>query len=239
MKNQKIGLLIPAYNEFANLEIILPKVNSCLKKYFKDYETYTLVVDKVIMDLNTKDLCNKNKTVYINRKPSNSFGDAIRTGIKYYSKSNLRPDWLIIMDADGSHDPEFFKFFEKELTNNTGVLIASRYINGGDSSNNLILKLMSKFVNFIYRVTFNLPIKDVSNNYKLYDFNKLNSLKLVENNFEIVEEIIIKLINSDKDLLIKELPFYFNERLHGKSKRNLITFSLTYLNSILRLKRNT
>jgi len=94
-------------------------------------------------------------------------------------------------------------------------------------------------VNLIYRKYFNLTIKDVSNNFRLYRFNLLKDLDLVEKNFEIVEEILIKIVNNNPNVKIAEIPSKFLFRKYGKSKRNLFKFSLTYLRSIFRLKHYT
>ncbi|MEK9774511.1 MAG: glycosyl transferase family 2, partial [Candidatus Woesearchaeota archaeon] len=67
-------------------------------------------------------------------------------------------------------------------------------------------------------------------------YSCIQNINLVEKNFDIVEEILIKLVKKNKNLKIIEIPTKFSKRKFGKSKRNLVTFSLTYLKSIMRLR---
>ena len=104
------------------------------------------LVDGKNPDQKTMALCDKYGINYINREPNNFFGDAIRTGLK---KCNANSKWLVIMDADGSHDPDFVNNFIQKAEQNPeiGILIASRYIKGGSTENNFLLIFLSRVVN--------------------------------------------------------------------------------------------
>lgn len=180
----------------------------------------------------TKEFCKKYRYVkYYNRENGNNYGDAIRTGIKYATMK-----YLVIMDADGSHPVdkirELYNCIEKD---NIDLAICSRYVKDGDSHNGIILKFMSLIVNICYRTVFSLKVKDVSNSFRIYKSEMLKSINLECNNFDIVEEILIKLSRKYKNIKIKEIPIYFNKRLYGKSKRHLIRFIFSYVFSIIRL----
>ena len=228
MNNIDISIIIPAYMEEENLRILLPRLQSeCLSQ---KYSSEILIIDTINSLDNTKELCTLNNVTYINRENGNTYGDAIRTGIKY-SKGKQ----VLFMDADGSHSPEFIKTMYQNLFDND-VVIASRYIDGGRSDNSKILIFMSWCVNTTYAVLFNLKCKDVSNSFKLYNGDEIRKLSLKCNNFDIVEEILIKLKRNNKKLKIKEIPYTFKERMFGHTKRNLISFMFSYLYSIIRLK---
>ena len=142
------------------------------------------------------------------------------------------------MDADGSHNSDSFEDFRYQIdTNEPDIVIASRYVIGGETKNNAVLILLSKLVNIFYRILFKLPVKDVSNNYRLYKFDLIKDIELVEKNFDIVEEILIKIIKKQKNIKIIEIPSTFEKRKYGKSKRNLFIFAITYLYSVIRLKK--
>ena len=137
------------------------------------------------------------------------------------------------MDGDYSHDPKFIiKLYNKRKND---VVIASRYINGGNSDNTLILKFLSKLLNLFYNIVLNLNLKDVSNSFKLYNGEQLKKLDLNCNHFDIIEEIIFKFKLNNKNSKFKELPYHFRQRKHGKTKRNLIII-FAYLFSILKLR---
>jgi len=97
---------------------------------------------------------------------------------------------------------------------------------------------MSWMVNFSYSFLFNLQCKDVSNSFKLYNGDQLRSIHLKCEDFDVVEEILIKLKRQNKKLSIKELPFLFKERMFGHTKRNLLAFVFSYIFTLIRLKFN-
>jgi len=230
MENEiiQLSVVLPAYKEEENLAIILPKIKEELLKLNLEHEI--IVIDTLQAMDETRRVCADNKATYINRELGNNYGDAIRTGI-----NNVNGQFVIFMDADGSHSPEFIEnlYNEKDCAD---VVIASRYTKGGNTENNKILILMSLIVNILYSVVLNLKCKDVSNSFKLYKASQLKSLKLKCNNFDIVEEIMYKLKKNNKDIVFLEIPYTFKKRIFGKTKRNLFLFILTYVFTIIKLR---
>ena len=225
----RISVILPAYKEAENLEKILPRLHESLKKINVPYEI--LVVDTMQPMDQTEEVCQKNHCTYVNRQGGNLYGDAIRTGIR-----RAEGEYLVVMDADGSHDPDDIQRFYTETTNNDyDLVIGSRYCKGGNSHNGIILKFMSWILNVTYRIIFHLDVKDVSDSFRLYRASQLKALKLECENFDIVEEILIRLSLKYKKLRIKEVPIYFNKRVYGESKRDLVKFIGSYLKTIGRL----
>ncbi len=228
--NKKLTVFIPAYKEAENLKVLLPRLVQTLSEVEPDYEV--LVVDTMQPMDAAKEVCKNTagNIVYLNRTGGNNFGDAVRTGI--YAAAG---QFFIAMDGDGSHAPEFIKNLYAEKDAND-VVIASRYVEGGDTENPKVLILMSRIVNIIYSLVLNLNCKDVSNSFKLYKTAALKSLNLKCDNFDIVEEILFKLKKANKNLKIKELPFTFKTRMFGETKRNLLVFIVTYIFTLLKLR---
>lgn len=224
----RYSIVLPAYLEEENLRLLLPRIRATAEQLGGSYEI--IVVDTTTALDGTKDACQKNGVRYLNRSPSNSFGDAVRTGI-----NAAKGEWILFMDADGSHGPEFIPRLVSE-SDKFDVVIASRYVAGGHTENSLPLIFMSRVLNIVYAVVLGLPIKDVSNSFKIYRASMLKNLKLTCQNFDIVEEILIKIVRSNKSLKVKEIPFSFKKRMFGDTKRNLFLFMLTYLYTIVRLR---
>jgi dolichol-phosphate mannosyltransferase len=110
-------------------------------------------------------------------------------------------------------------------------------VRGGETENPAILIFMSHVVNIIFRVLLNLKCYDVSNSFRLYRGDDVRSLQLECNHFDIVEEILVKLVGTRKEFRIKEVPSTFEKRKAGKTKRRLLVFILGYLGTLLRLLR--
>lgn len=223
-----LSVVLPAYCEEENLQILLPQIKTTLSIITDSSEI--LVIDTMLPMDKTQEVCLKNGVTYINREAGNNYGDAVRTGIQHaHGKS------IIFMDADGSHSPEFItKLYSYK--SDYDVVIASRYVAGGATENNAILVCMSLIVNVIYSLVLNLQCKDVSNSFKLYNVKLLKQINLYCNNFDIVEEILFKLKKGNSELRIKEVPFIFKKRVFGQTKRNLLLFMLSYINSLIRLR---
>lgn len=224
----KLSVIMPAYLEEENLRIILPRLKIALDKLDQGYEI--LVVDTMEPMDKTKSVCVENKVIYINRRGGNNYGDAARTGIE-----TAVGEHIVFMDADGSHAPEFIHDLYK-FKDDYDVVIASRYVDGGATDNNKILILMSMIVNMTYSLFLNLKYKDISNSFKLYRANLLKKVKLNCDNFDVVEEILFKLKKANKALKVKEIPFAFKKRMFGHTKRNLFSFTLSYIITIIKLR---
>lgn len=226
----EISVILPSYQEAENLRNILPKLNAVLSERGLGFEI--LVIDtKEAMD-DSKDVCESNQARYINRENGNMYGDAIRTGFKY-----AQGKYTVVMDADGSHDPaDIIRFYDAMGSGNYDMVIGSRYCKGGQTDNNLILQTMSWMLNLTYRIVFGIKAKDISNSYRMYKTDQIRELKLECDNFDIVEEILIKLNYMIEDFSIKEIPIRFNKRDKGESKRDLFKFILSYLKTMKKLK---
>ena len=197
--------MLPSYKEAENLKKVLPNIHSNVSQLKIEYEV--LVIDTIEKMDDTENVCVANRAQYITRENGNLYGDAIRTGI---NKANGK--YLVIMDADGSHEPRSIIDLYKTINeNNLDIVIGSRYVKGGLTENNQILILMSWLLNITYRLIFKLKVKDCSNSFRIYNLSKLKTLKLECNNFDIVEEILIKLNKTFPGLKIKEIKGYQRE----------------------------
>jgi dolichol-phosphate mannosyltransferase len=224
----ELTVILPSYLEEENLRLLLPRIKEHCQNISPNYEI--LVVDTMTPMDGTPDVCKDLGIKYLNRKNGNMYGDAVRTGIQV-----SQGKYIIFMDADGSHAPHFLEELYK-CHNDAEVVIASRYIDGGFTENSQVLVLMSLIVNIGYRLILGLRCKDVSNSFKLYPGEALRKLQLNCNNFDIVEEILFKIVRLNPQFRLKEIPFSFKKRMFGETKRNLFAFIFTYLITLIRLR---
>ncbi len=223
----ELSVVIPSFLEEENLRILLPRIRKIVSDITESFEI--IVVDSFEPLDNTRLACEEFQVTYVNRALNNDFGNAVRTGIE-----QAKGRYILFMDADGSHPPEFIpKLFERR--EDYDVVIASRYIEGGFTENNRVLILMSQILNLTYRLILGLDCKDVSNSFKIYKSALLKELNLNCRNFDIIEEILFKL-NKRRKIKILEIPTTFKKRMFGESKRNLLMFILGYIITILKLR---
>lgn len=145
----KYSLILPSYNEYHNLKLLIPLLINCFKS--KNYEI--IIVDDNSPDLTTRKLKAKykqNKFIkFILRKKNRSLGLSIKDGIKNSKSKNI-----IVMDSDFNHRPIDLKKmiyqFEKKKCD---LICGSRFINGGYSSTFFRHKTSKIFNFFINLVT--------------------------------------------------------------------------------------
>jgi len=178
-KNKDISVVIPAYCEEENLAHLLPRLIQTIKLTKLTYEV--LVVDTIKPLDKTEALCRRYKIKYLKRKGDNSYGSAIRIGI-----DEAHGQYILFMDADGSHTPEFIPKLLK-FRHEYEIVVASRYVGNGKTENSLPLILMSRILNWTYAYVLSIPCKDISNSFKIYRAIDVKPLKLKAKNFDIVD----------------------------------------------------
>ncbi len=219
---------IAAYREAENLAMMLPQIKAAASALTPRYEV--LVVDTQESMDDTEAICAANGVRHVRRAGGNSYGDATRTIIRA-----AQGTYLLNMDADGSHSPEYFASMWAQRERND-ITIGSRYAPGGHTENPAMLIWMSYLLNLTFRIAFSIRAKDVTNSFRLYRTSVLKPLRLESNDFDILEEILIKLSVRDPSLRITEVPVTFSRRKAGESKRKLAQFAFGYLKTLKRLR---
>ena len=223
----KLCLIIPTLNEENNIHKIYKKIlNTKIKLDILFVDDNSTDKTRLII----KKLSNKNKKVkFIFRNDKKGIGSAHKDAIKYAYKNNY--NLIITMDADGTHDPKYFKsMIEKAYQYD--YVITSRF-----KKLNLIKdwpierKIITYTRHFLLKLFLGLPY-DASGAYRCFMTKKI-PLEIFSqsknNDYAFFWEItyLIKL----KKYSIFELPVRLVYRKLGKSKMQLkhITNSFFYL----------
>lgn len=145
----KVLVIIPAYNEEANIADVLRKT----KSYFPDLDI--LVVDDGSND-GTARIAKDSGALVIMHPFNLGYGVALQTGYKYADINKY--DFVVQMDGDGQHDPKYIKELFEEVKNGTAdVIIGSRFISDVEVKYDAPLNrrigmfLFSKLVSLIVR----------------------------------------------------------------------------------------
>ena len=231
-EDMSVSIMLPAYGEEENLATLIPAISEQLDALALSDREILVVLPSDASDSEMQDVLQLGGQP-IARTPSNSFGDAIRSGIAEISS---RSKWTVVMDADGSHSPETLP---RLLNADTGsdVVVASRYVSGGSSDNSLQLRMMSRLLNVVYGAILGIRCKDISTNFKRYRSRDLKNLELKAENFDIVEEILYRTSQlHGQEFTILEIPDHFYERRFGETKRNLNAFIISYVFTLVKLR---
>ena len=225
-----ISVVLLAYREEENLRVLLPQIAEQMEQCRELYEI--LVVDTERPLDQTEAVCRQHGARYVNQEEK-GFGGAFRTGIKY-----ALYDKFLILDSDGSHPtkhiPEIYKKF---MTGRYDVVIGSRYVGGGQTNDKWSSKMMSHILNGVFRICIGVTARDISTDYRMYHTAQLKKIKLSCENYDILQEVLLKLKlgKKNRELRIGEVPISFQKRMYGESKRQLLKFIISYGKTLVKL----
>jgi dolichol-phosphate mannosyltransferase len=221
----ELAIVIPAWNERENLELLLPALRETLDGQRVSWEI--IVADGGSSDGTAEAAVRRGARVV--RQQMRGYGGALLAGFAATSAS-----WVITMDADCSHRPIFIE----ELWRHRGeaeVLIASRYVAGGRADMGVFRRLLSHLLNRTYARALSLDIRDLSSGYRMYRREILQNLSLIARDFDVLEEILIRVYA--QGWRIREVPFHYSARGSGRSHAHLFAFGWAFLKTLLRMWR--
>ncbi len=205
-----VAIIIPALNERANLEQLLPKLES--------YQVY--IVDDGSTD-GTQQLCSNWSNVnLVERHRRMGLVSAIMEGFR---KLPVDCRYAIVMDSDFSHDPSYIpELLKTAVRTEADLVVGSRYVPGGKNGDTFIRRLISLGGNIAFRSTFSAKVKDATSGFRVYSARAMNFL--LESN---IQEPISPSYAGQIDILrrllgakfkVAEHPIVFYKRNEGKSK---------------------
>ncbi len=217
-----ISIIIPLFNERDNIihynTDLFPVIEDIAKKYHEEVEF--IFVDDGSKDDTIKkiqEIADIRSNIRIAQHGTNKgMGNAIKTGLAL-----CKGELVITMDADLTFRPvDVEKLLAKFTETHADCISGSPYLENGLMEEVTPFRLlMSKSVNFLYRVLLGSKITCVSPIFRLYRTKLLRDLNITSNNFEINAEIISKLLIIGKTVV--EVPVPLLKRKYGTSKINV------------------
>ncbi len=203
-----VSVIVPALNEALNLPIVLPRIP-------KD------VAEVILVDGHSTD-----DTVAVARQVLPSIriipqqgkgkGAALRTGF-----AAAKGDIIVMIDADGSTQPEEIPAFVEALVNGNDFVKVSRFMKGGGTADMSVLRMAGNFgFTWLTRLFFRGRYTDLCYGYNAFWRRVVPALELDGTGFEIETMMNIRALRAG--LRVTEVPSFEAERIHGES--NLRTF---------------
>ena len=209
-------LCIPTYNEAENIVDILTRV---LALAIDDLEV--LVIDDASPD-GTANLAagiGSERIHILHRSKKEGLGPAYLAGFAWGLDRGF--DYLIEMDADGSHQPEELPRL-LAASRDADLVLGTRWIPGGRVVNwPLYRRAISRLGTFYAEISLKLPYKDLTGGYRVLSRKLLESIDLADiQTLGYGFQIEIAMRAHDSGLVITEVPISFIERTKGASKMN-------------------
>jgi len=214
----KISVLIPTKNE--------PLINELIEKthqVLKDFKHEIIVIDK-------SNVTPKIKDVKLVIQKSDGLGKAVLEGLLHATG-----EVIAIMDGDFSHNPKDLPKLI-EASKNVDIVIGSRFITGGKTSDETHRRLISNVYRRFTSFTLGIDVKDNMSGFSVIKKKVYDTLKLNPIGYKINLEIMYK--SKKHGFKIKEVPISFTKRKAGKSKAGvkealrtlLFIFRLRFIN---------
>jgi dolichol-phosphate mannosyltransferase len=219
MSMPKTLVVIPTYNEVENIS----KISSALLE-LKIADLEILVVDDDSPD-GTGRVADQLVEQYpgqfhvMHRAGKLGLGTAYIQGFQWALTQGYK--YVIHMDADFSHPPEFVPQMLSVIPD-YDVVVGSRYIKGGklDVDWPWYRRLLSWWANSIWvRLILGTKTKDSTAGFKCWTADALQRIKLERVcSTGYVFQVEMCYLAEKLGFRIKEIPIYFNERRSGESK---------------------
>ena len=226
--NQKLTLVIPTYNEAANIESLCSSLVEVFSKNNIDYEV--IVVDdnspdqtwKTVQSIAAKD----NRIKVIRRTNERGLATAVIAGWKC-----AKGDILAVMDGDLQQPPETIplllnKFNEDNLID---IVIASRNIKGAIASHRSAWRGFVSWLGTSISI-FLLPkllaqVSDPMSGFFILRKEVINNKVLTPWGYKILLEVLAK----GSYRKIAEIPYVFAERKKGGSKAGIKQYLISFI----------
>ena len=208
-------IVIPTYNEVANLPVIVERVRR------EAPSAHLLIVDDTSPD-GTGELADKlaltdNAIHVLHRKEKDGLGRAYVAGFEWGLAKNY--DVLVQMDGDLSHNPTDVTRLVAALSA-ADLVLGSRYVTDGGTVNwGVGRQLLSRGGSLYARTILGLPIRDVTGGFKAWKADTLRSVNLStipSNGYSFQVEMTYRV--ACLGLTICEVPIIFADRVDGVSK---------------------
>ncbi len=236
---QKIGFVIPSYNESSNIISLLSKI----KETFP--EAFIVIVDdsnkkenrKLKLNIAKSKFRNNKDIVLISRLRKSGRGSAVLQGYSELSKDKTI-EYFFELDGDLSHNPIEALIFLKEIKKKKAdVVIGSRYLDRSKITKwPLKRRVLSKIINAFINNWLGLKLSDYTNGFRLYNKKAVGFLlkvQLKEKGFIALSEAIFRL--KKNGFKIVEIPISFTDRKFGKSSAGLNEYKSSII-GILRIR---
>lgn len=220
-----ISIVIPAFNEKENIQVLIPEVKDIISGLTNDFEI--IVVDGGSKD-GTREIVQKQGVRLIQQK-TRGYGGALKETF-----NAAKGDYVLTMDADCSHKPLYIKELWK-YRDKAELVIASRYIEGGMAEMPILRKVLSIILNNFYTWVLQMPYKDISSGFRIYDKKIFSEINLASNGFALLEELLVKIHCNGWRII--EVPFDYSPRKVGKSNVKLFKFACSYLVTLINMWR--
>lgn len=213
---------MPAYNEETRVGTTVEAV--------KKFHYFVVVVDDGSKDETAKVAASAGAKVVMHGV-NQGYGAALQTVFKTAQK--YQPDILIIIDADGQHNPADVPRMVSKIQEGYDVVIGSRFLSEEGKKKipgyrKLGMKVLDKATQM---AAPNIHITDSQSGFRAYTKEAYNQIHSLGDGMSAGSEILMQL--NDNHMRISEIPISVRYDLEGTSSQNSFRHGLSVLVKVL------
>lgn len=223
MKNKKIAVLIPCYNESKTIE-----------KVVIDYKKELPNADIYVYDNNSSDGTDeiaKNAGAIVKYEYKQGKGNVIRSMFK-----DIDADCYLMIDGDDTYSAGNAKEMCKYIIDGKADMVIGDRLSSTYFTENKrpFHNFGNKLVRWLINTLFKSNVKDIMTGYRAFSYEFVKTFPVLSKGFEIETEMTIHAL--DKNFLLKEIPVGYKDRPAGSvSKLNTYSDGFKVLKTIARL----
>jgi dolichol-phosphate mannosyltransferase len=219
----RLWLFLPTYNEVGNLDKVVRATAGALERAVPG-DWRILVVDDASPD-GTGELADQLAQEFeavevLHRTGKDGLGKAYLAGFRYAVERDA--EFVIVMDADFSHDPDHLAALI-EAAQTSDLVLGSRYVEGGQILDwPQLRRFLSRFGSIYARAILGVRINDLTSGFRCV---RRQVLETIEPSTLRAQGYVFNIELTYRALLagftVTEVPITFRDREAGQSKMSL------------------
>jgi glycosyltransferase involved in cell wall biosynthesis len=200
-------IIIPAYNESANIE-------NTVKDIVTNAPDFDYVIINDCSTDNTLEICERNGFNVVNLPLNLGIGGAVQTGYRYAYNNSY--DIAVQVDGDGQHDPAFLtKMAEVMVAEKADMLIGSRFLEKEGFQSSRVRRMGITYFTWLIKLFTRKKITDPTSGLRMINSDIIEIFAESYPRDYPEPESVVHVIRLGKN--VREIPVIMRERQGGKS----------------------
>lgn len=205
---QRYIVIIPAFNEAISISTVI----NGLRKFKKDSDI--LVVNDGSKD-RTAEIAEGLGVMVISHPYNLGYGAALQTGYRFAVSRGY--DRVVIMDADGQHDPESISILLKTMeATGADIVIGSRFLDGSYRME-LTRRIGSRVFSRFARIYTGYRFTDPTSGFQLFNFHACSFLASEETHPVDYPDVNVIMLLHKKRFKVVEAPVRMVNKIGGNT----------------------